>query len=281
MNTQKTLMAIYDVYPTLYEKEKQVAEYIIAHPREVTEMNVTELAEKSNVSVATVVRFSKKVGFQGYYHLKIMLEKESVDIERSFLLSLKSNSVKADVREIFEYKIAELRETMEAIDGYEVEQCISLIRGCDTLFIFAAGNTNPVAKYAAFQFGLAGIRAICNTTLEAQINSAYLMKSTDVALGITYSGTTNMMLDIFSVAKKQHIPSICITSYVNSPVAQLCNHKLKFLSKERAFFEAFSSTKMNAMAVVDMLVLLVSQDREHNKLPYNSEREEILAKYKT
>ena len=37
---------------------------------------------------------------------------------------------------------------------------------------------------------------------------------------------------------------------------------------------------MNAMAVVDMLVMLVAQDKENNSLPYNSEREKVLAKYK-
>ena len=281
MSTQKTLMAIYDAYPNLFEKEKQVAEYIIAHPREVTEMNVSELAEKSNVSDATIIRFSKKVGFQGFYHLKIALAKESVELERSFMLTLQSGSTKADITEIFEHKINELRATMEALDEQEVEKCISLIRNCDTLHVFAAGNTNPVARYAAFQFGLAGIRTVVNVTPEAQIINAYLMKKTDVALGITYSGTTNMMLDVFSITKNMSVPSICITSFENSPVAQLCDHKLKFISTEHAFFEAFSSTKMNAMAVVDMLVLLVSQNGDNNTLPYNSEREEMLAKYKT
>lgn len=280
LDSQKTLLAINDIYPNLYEKEKKVAKFVINHPQEVSEMNIMELAAKSGVSDATVIRFSKKVGFQGFYHLKIALATECTDLRDGYILTLKSENVKANITSIFEHKINELRETMNTLDEKEVEESISLIHRCDTLYLFAAGNTNPVAEYASFQFNLAGVKTVVNKTPEAQINSAYLMKPSDVALAITYSGNTNMLLDVFTIAKQRRIPSICITGVANSPVAKLCNRTLRFVSMEKAFFEAFSSTKMNAMAVVDMLVMLVAQDKENNSLPYNSEREKVLAKYK-
>lgn len=43
------------------------------HPSEVTNMSVTDLAEKSNASEAIIMRLSKKDGYKEFYHFKIAL----------------------------------------------------------------------------------------------------------------------------------------------------------------------------------------------------------------
>ncbi|XIV32651.1 MurR/RpiR family transcriptional regulator [Escherichia coli] len=46
--------------------------------------SVTELSEKSHASEATIVRTCKKLGYQGYYHLKIALAKEVINPDNSY-----------------------------------------------------------------------------------------------------------------------------------------------------------------------------------------------------
>ena len=53
-----------------------MADYIIAHPSEVIEMPIAELAAQCEASQATVMRFCKKVGCTGFYQFKIRLAGE-------------------------------------------------------------------------------------------------------------------------------------------------------------------------------------------------------------
>lgn len=63
---------------------KKVADYILSHAHEVVNYSVTELSEKSHASEATIVRTCKKLGYQGYYHLKIALAKEVINPDNSY-----------------------------------------------------------------------------------------------------------------------------------------------------------------------------------------------------
>ena len=67
---------IFSTYESLYDAEKKVADYIIAHPMDVVEMSIAELASHCEASQATVMRFCKKVGCTGFYQFKIKLAGE-------------------------------------------------------------------------------------------------------------------------------------------------------------------------------------------------------------
>ncbi|HFL9475768.1 TPA: MurR/RpiR family transcriptional regulator, partial [Escherichia coli] len=84
MNNITVKSLIQSNYPTLHQAEKKVADYILSHAHEVVNYSVTELSEKSHASEATIVRTCKKLGYQGYYHLKIALAKEVINPDNSY-----------------------------------------------------------------------------------------------------------------------------------------------------------------------------------------------------
>ena len=60
-------------YESLYAAEAKVADFILNNPGQALEANVSETAELSGVSDATVVRFCKRIGYGGFYQMKIQL----------------------------------------------------------------------------------------------------------------------------------------------------------------------------------------------------------------
>ena len=63
-------------YNNLTKAEKQIAEYICENSKKVIMMTSLELGKELNVSDATVLRFSKKIGFSKYNELKEYLAEE-------------------------------------------------------------------------------------------------------------------------------------------------------------------------------------------------------------
>ena len=53
-------------YDNFYSAEKKVADFILNNPSQMLETNVSETAELSGVSDATVVRFCKRIGYTGF-----------------------------------------------------------------------------------------------------------------------------------------------------------------------------------------------------------------------
>ncbi|HCM86061.1 MULTISPECIES: MurR/RpiR family transcriptional regulator [Enterococcus] len=281
MDETNVLISLKNIYKDLFEQEKKVADFVMEHPSEVTNMSVTDLAEKSNASEATIMRLSKKAGYKGFYHFKIALARNIQDEKKETNFELDLNDYNTSIHNIFNYKMEELKKCDELINRDEAKQALELIKNCDTLYIFGAGNTNPLAVYAGYQFTQYGIRTNVDIGPEMQTNAAFRMTEKDACLLISNSGSTNMIVDIASIAKERNTPSIAITSYDKSPLVNLVEHVLLSFTSEKVYFEAISSTRMAHMAIIDMLLLLLSIDEDGKYHRYSSDREEFLAKYKS
>jgi DNA-binding MurR/RpiR family transcriptional regulator len=67
---------IQEHYDNIFNAEKKVADFILSNPEKAVNANVSELASFSGVSDATVIRFCKHIGYQGYYQLRINLSRD-------------------------------------------------------------------------------------------------------------------------------------------------------------------------------------------------------------
>lgn len=63
-------------YEKLNESDLYIWKYILHHKKECQTMSIQELASKCNVSHTTILRFTHKLGLQGYSEMKIHLKWE-------------------------------------------------------------------------------------------------------------------------------------------------------------------------------------------------------------
>jgi RpiR family carbohydrate utilization transcriptional regulator len=275
LNTVKSL------YPTLHDAEKKVAEYVIKEYFNVIDMNVAELSEKCNVSEATIVRFCKRIGLKGFHHFKIQLAREITNPENTpHSPTIQLNNIAESIRNIFAYKIDELKQTASFLDPDAVQKCLDVISGCSLVQFVAAGNSLPAALDGAYKFNQIGIRSIVNSTPEMQVSLAHSLTEKDVVIGISNSGDSKLLLDIFEIAKKRKATTICITNHIKSPLSQLADIQLISITNEKLFFKEFSFTRVPAISVIDTLFLLLSRINFDKSFQSISDREQALSDYK-
>src|SRR5690349_16814914 len=59
--------------PSLRESERKIGEYVLAKASDVVYLSVTDLADRTATSEASVIRFARQLGYAGYAALKISL----------------------------------------------------------------------------------------------------------------------------------------------------------------------------------------------------------------
>lgn len=86
----KTLLKIKNEYDALGKAEKKIADVLQNNDKSVPSMFIGDFAKLCDCSVATVTRFSKKLGFNGFPQLKIALarEKDFPPSEKILLLKI-------------------------------------------------------------------------------------------------------------------------------------------------------------------------------------------------
>jgi len=275
------LIDINNVYSDLFEKEKSVADYVRNNFSCIANMSVMELAQKSGVSDATVMRFCKKIGFKGFYQFKISLIKEmSLTVESDLSGDIVMTDIEKAINKVFLAKIDGLQRCAKLLDSNVVKECINKIISCDTLYLFGAGNSNPVAMYASYQFNQYGIKTIANQMPEIQIQSAFGLNESDVSIILSNSGITSMIVDIAEIAKSRNSTIIAITESTKSNLASIADYILLSATSYEVRFDAYNSTRMCHMAIIDLLLILLSRSDDKRFYKTSTERENFFSKFK-
>ena len=253
-------------YDSFFEAEKKIADYILTHKSEIIDMTVAELALASGTSDATVSRFCRRCGFNGFHHLKINLAKEVVEEERDNSLEV-SNDISRDriaqsLQNILANKVTELTQTISMMDEKELDKILSVIEGAKTVQLVAVGNTIPVALDGAFKLNQLGIAAVSGTIWETQMAFTCNMGHKDAVIIISNSGFSKRLMTLVAVAKENHVATIAITNNASSPLGQACDYHITTATREKLLLGEFCFSRVSATTVIEILYLFLSVSKK-------------------
>lgn len=267
---QSILDTIHILYDNFFEQEKKIAQYIISHHKETVNMTISELATASGTSVATVSRFCKKCGVDGFHHLKIGLAQEIVDNDTTMPVSntISRQDIPQSLQNILANKIEELKQTISLIDSNELNQILDCIKSADNVQLVAVGNTIPVALDGAFKLNQIGIKAIAGTIWETQLTYALNLGKKDVMIAISNSGESKQVVKMVQAAKRQGAITIGITNNISSSVGKEVDYHIQTATREKLFLNEFCFSRVSAMTVIEILYLFltVGQEKSYEKV---------------
>lgn len=274
---KNVLDKIFAVYGSLYEAEKKIADYVINNQQKVIDMTVSELATRSNVSEATIVRFCKKCSLKGFHDLKINIAKEMVNLEDNNISNdLDPNNIGQSLKNILANKIEELKQTISMMDEDVIKEILNVIRNARIVQLVAVGNTIPVALDGAYKFNQIGIASVANPIWETQLAFSYTLTDKDVVIAISSSGSSKKLLTLIDVANEKNATTISITNHENSPLANKSKYQINTATREKLFLDEFSFSRVSAMAVIETLFLLLTAEKR-DSYSWISEHEQSMA----
>ena len=270
------LEKINEMYSQLFSAEKKVAKYIRQNPELVTGQSISELAENSGTSEATVIRMCKRLGFKGFYQLKISLARDGgkQQLVGYFGDQDDPETAKSIIQEI----ARNLLNISTKLEMSSLLACAKVIRECESVYVVATGNTSPVAIDFAFRLGRLGIRAHSSLIPEYYLGNINLGTNKDVVIGISHSGSSIYVIQALELGKEKGMKEIAITDDPRSPVSKMADHTL-CATVEKQLFKGFgATTHIYTIAVLDVLLYFVANlERTTRDV---DDLEMLLAEYK-
>lgn len=248
------------LYDQLFDAEKKIAKYILNNPKEVVDMTVSELAETSDVSIASVSRFCRKVGLKGFAQLKISLAQELVDTHKSGEISneISLEDIPQSLQNILANKITELKQTVNLINTDEFKEVLECIKDASRVQVVAVGNTIPVAIDAAFKFNELGIPTTAGTIWETQLSYSFTLGKGDVLIAISNSGESDKVLEAVKIANKNGAKTLGITNSAHSAIGEKVQYHITTATREKLFLDEFCFSRVSAMTVIEIIFLFLT-----------------------
>ena len=253
-------------FSSFHASEAAIAHAILDNPTSVAEMNITQLASASSTSVASVVRFSKAVGYKGYPEFRMALVSELSRIEHSGLeqSELDGGITVRDTPEdvIRKISLADARAIRATAERLDVSTFVSTVDAWDSAKIIgiigvAAGGY--VAMDLQLKLNRLGRNCIAWRDAHTALTSISLLKKGDVLVAISHSGATLDVVEVMSEFKKRGVTVVLITNTLRSAATTVSDLTLFTSARETTFRSGATASRIAQLTVVDCLCVALAQ----------------------
>lgn len=261
------LLLIKDLYDTLSNSEKQVADFVLEHAEETVTLTMASLSRNAGVSEPTVVRFCRKLNFNGYQDFKIALAKGSAYTEDTLKVIHEEVKPKDSLEEIsgkvMNSHILAMQQTFSMLDYEKLGQFLELVQQAEHLDFFGLGGSGTVAIDVENKFIRTGINTRCCIDSHIQLMWTALRGKRDVIVIFSNSGTTKHFVDVAKLAKKNGVKIVLITSGKNTALTRLADLTFQIFAKETSYKKEPSSARIAMLAIMDVLVTAIALNKQN------------------
>lgn len=232
----------------------RISSVVLSAPSAVLAMTVSDLADSSETSVGSVVRFAQELGFRGFQDLKLRLAADlSVEPRNTSDLPLPAR--------ILAETAAALDAARYSIDEAAFRKAVDCLLESDRILVAGVGTSQPVAADAAYRLQLAGLSTSFPEDVHRQHVAAALLGPGDACFTISHTGQTQETLAVTGAARTAGARTIAVSSFAHSPLAELCDVLLVAGSSETGYRVEAMTSRFVHLAIVDALFVAIAEAR--------------------
>lgn len=275
------LIKIRERKESLTPVERLVAEYILANKEEIPHLSIKSLAQASKTSDASVLRFCKTMGYNGYrsFIVSISASLGSMDEDSGdqYTDIQPGDELTTIIANISRNNMRSIEDTMSVLDRSAVERAVHELRTSKRIIFFGIGASGLVAQDAEQKF--TRINMMCHAFLDghSQLTAAALLTKDDVAIFISNSGDTIEILDALEIAKKNGAHIVAITKYGKSELSSRADTLLSISTPEISIRSGAMGSRIAMLTIIDMLFAGVASADYQQVKKYLSKSRSIIA----
>lgn len=276
------LRSIREQMPELNPKEQTIAAFIADHPQLVVRLGITELADQSQTSTATVSRFCKNFHAGGFAGLKLQLATELAlqPAADSYQDIVAGNTLESIVAAMEANHIRSISDTSRLLDSKQLARALDALRSAGQIDIYGVATSGVVAQDFYQKLVRIGRRATAFSDPHMQITSASILSEGDTAFAISYSGETPETIDALRCAKERGAATVSLTKYGPNTLSSLADIPLYTSSLEEGMRRGDMASRIAQLHVVDILFTGLVTESFDEYVPKLEQSYQMVKKYR-
>ncbi|HCN73972.1 MurR/RpiR family transcriptional regulator [Pseudolactococcus plantarum] len=278
-----TLLLIREKYTTFTTVEKRIADYIFESGELLLEKSVQEASQAIGSSSASLVRFSRTLGYDGFSQFKQKLSiayAMHVD-NKDYFEEVSDSETPSSIKKKLKVRMNQMVETTNtALSDKTLLTVASCMEQAEIIYVYGIGASAIVAQDLSQKFSRIGKQVLFIQDPHLLVVDLSVEKERALFIGISMNGNTKEVVDIGFVSKQLQVPIVAITAKEDSNLGKLATHILHSISGEN--FQMRTAATMDLMAqlyVVDILFYLYLSehfDQSYEKLQITRQAVELL-----
>jgi DNA-binding MurR/RpiR family transcriptional regulator len=240
---------------SLTPSQKKLLDYILANDEEAVFLTVQELSNRVNVSVATVVRLAKALGYAGFpefqQELRSLFRDKLTTVSRLQKAAQGKTSEENVLVKVLQQDIENITETMNHVPSDDFRKFVDAINLAERVVIVGLRSAHSLAVFmgVALEFLQRDVW-IARPGIGDMWDRLFRIRNGDVVVGISFPRYTRETVRSLEYAKSRHIRTLAITDSLLSPLSRHADLVLTARCKMDSFVESFTAPLSLINAIV-------------------------------
>jgi DNA-binding MurR/RpiR family transcriptional regulator len=254
--------------PSLTKSQQRIASYLLANYDEAAFLSSAELADRLDLSEATMARFAQAVGYEDFRELRRCLQglfrAQAMPASRlQRKLSELASSQGHVLTKVLAMELQYLTETSQSIDLDDFDRAVDILLSGERIFVFASGPSGILADLAMWRFRRLGIPTVTMTESGRHLlENLQLLQAEDAVLVAGFQHLTTELNTTLNHARAIGCHSILLTDTLGPVLG--CKADVT-LAARRGPVSTFHSLTV-PMSVLNALILAVAMARPEESL---------------
>ncbi|HDO1322892.1 TPA: MurR/RpiR family transcriptional regulator [Aeromonas veronii] len=245
----RVLLLLRHQLATYSQTLQRLGQFVLEQPQRVLYLTITELARESGTSEASVTRLCRGVGCRGYTEFKMALALETQQEQAS----QPQASATSAFSTLIEESVAALRDTGALVSQQALLQSAELLEKARQIQIYGVAASAIIGEYLAYRLLRMGISAQQFSDMHRAAMNATSLKSGDVVIAVSSSGSTKDLLHAVQLGKEHGASIIVLSNTSRSPLATQADQLLVAAKPEGPLTAGSFHSKISAMLVIELL----------------------------
>lgn len=242
------------------KNQRKLANFLLENLETVPLLSVSELAKQSGVSSATVVRFSRVLGFQGYLkfrgHLLELLKEKLSPVAKFKATISKKEEYHDSLHKIAHQVVKNIDLSLHHNHLQDFKHIVTHLQKAENIYCIGLGISKYLAEIMAYQLKLYLKNAFamsCDSLSFAE--QVILLTSQDLLITFSFPPYSRQTVEAAELAHQQNIPVISFSDQKTSPIAQYSTHMLIAKTDNILFTNSLGAISMLINALVTEIAL--------------------------
>ena len=260
--TTDFISVVRNAYPKLSKSDKKIADFLLKMPDQFIRASVKEVSANTGVSDATVVRFGRNLGCDGFKDLKILLA-QHLAVEQAYTDAKPDDpmvSYGSYEKRIYHSALGVLGRAVHDLKPDIIDKAATIISQSKRVIVYGTGGSSGVlATEIQNRLFRLNIMIIAFTGDYLQQMSASTLTSDDVTLVISSTGRPRSLQESVEIAQYYGAKCIAITdeNTILASQADVCIHVE--LSQSGVLHNQPNPMRFAQLFIIDCLAHRVAQ----------------------
>lgn len=219
--------------------EKTIIDFLLKNSENLADITIKQLADAAFSSNATIIRFCRKLGFDGYKDFRLAFVKEmeackyldhEIDYTHPFQVDEPTDVVVGNIYSLYKKSMDQVRSCLV---NSELDEIVNLLMKAEHIFLYGYGDVSTTLRGFINMLVKIGIFPVFATEASEEEHISEHVTKKDIVLCVTYRGKNSTLIRCMKTWKKKGASHIVITANPESLLVKYSTKSIIVPNMER------------------------------------------------